>query len=323
MPEKKLKPLVIFASGGGSTAAALQVAIEAGQVNGQIVTIVCDEQDAGILSKKEFENVPKIVYNKMDSVREFYANYREGDVVPNIWENVPKEIQKISKRLWYRYVYNKLIIQDTYSKIDIYALGFTGKIPEYITRAFEYRIYNNHPAPMSKEMQGISCGKGMHGDKPYKSGLKFYQNNGITQAVWEFNIHHVTERFDDGAQIITLRFPIKSEADSKRLKEFTMILEKWATVFFAKTICNKDMKNAKLPELSEIISELRIASSQNELSVTADEFNDLIVDVLPETLISFNREQLDKDMDEIKNNARKYKENQEVNNEGRKEARII
>ena len=58
------KKLAIFASGRGSNAEALHDAIKAGTINGDIVVVVTDHADAGVIERAERWNVPVIVIER-------------------------------------------------------------------------------------------------------------------------------------------------------------------------------------------------------------------------------------------------------------------
>ncbi len=58
------KKLAIFASGRGSNAEALHDAIKAGTINGDIVVVVTDHADAGVIERAERWNVTVIVIER-------------------------------------------------------------------------------------------------------------------------------------------------------------------------------------------------------------------------------------------------------------------
>ncbi|MDY3973979.1 MAG: phosphoribosylglycinamide formyltransferase [Veillonella caviae] len=66
------KKLAIFASGRGSNAAALYEAMQAGEINGEVVVVVTDQQDAKVLDRAKEWGVPAHVV-----MRKAYASKDE------------------------------------------------------------------------------------------------------------------------------------------------------------------------------------------------------------------------------------------------------
>lgn len=58
------KKLAIFASGRGSNAAALYEAMQAGEINGEVVVVVTDQQDAKVLDRAKEWGVPAHVVTR-------------------------------------------------------------------------------------------------------------------------------------------------------------------------------------------------------------------------------------------------------------------
>ena len=318
-PKKKL--IVIFASGGGSTAQALAQAIEEGKVNGQIVTVVCDNEEAGILLKLEFKDIETIVFDRMKILENYFHQYYPGGPLPQTWNEVKPWVRMqimTFKKDWYSDVLNRLKETDAGSnyELEIFALGFTGKIPPEITKYFKGRIYNNHPAPIMKD---ITSGKGKHDLAPYTDGLKFYQDLNRETGIWQMTIHRVSDEFDQGLPLAELRFPIKTDITPEKLQNLTMIFEKWLTVFFAKTVCDKQKKDPlviELPELSEIVNELKdladvgetpFSKSDDDSGSEFKKFRELLEEVLVDNWEVKSNESLGSQMEEIKHLAEEYK----------------
>ncbi len=75
--------------------------------------------------------------------------------------------------------------------------GFLWLMPSAITRAYEGRILNIHPALLPKY-----GGKGMYGDRVHRAVIEAGEpESGIT-------IHRVNERYDDGDTVFQARVPV-------------------------------------------------------------------------------------------------------------------
>ena len=83
-------------------------------------------------------------------------------------------------------------------KIDYIVLaGFLWLMPPAITRAYEGRILNIHPALLPKY-----GGKGMYGDRVHRAVIDAGEReSGIT-------IHRVNEKYDDGDTVFQARVPV-------------------------------------------------------------------------------------------------------------------
>lgn len=107
--------------------------------------------------------------------------------------------------------------------IDLIVLaGFLWLIPAAIIKAYPNRIVNIHPALLPK-----FGGKGMYGQFVHRAVLASGEKeSGIT-------IHHVNEKFDEGAHIAQFRCPVEPGDTPESLAEKIQRLEH---EHFAKTI---------------------------------------------------------------------------------------
>lgn len=60
------KKLAVFASGRGSNAEALYKAMAAGEIDGQIVVVITDHADAGVVERAKSWQVPLVVIERKD-----------------------------------------------------------------------------------------------------------------------------------------------------------------------------------------------------------------------------------------------------------------
>lgn len=92
-------------------------------------------------------------------------------------------------------------------KIDLIVLaGFLWLIPDHLLRAFKHRIINIHPALLPKY-----GGKGMFGEKVHQAVVAAGEvKSGIT-------IHHVNEKYDDGAIIFQQDFLLEPDETPESL----------------------------------------------------------------------------------------------------------
>jgi phosphoribosylglycinamide formyltransferase-1 len=100
-------------------------------------------------------------------------------------------------------------------EIDLIVLaGFLWLIPDHLLRAFQHRILNIHPALLPKY-----GGKGMFGEKVHQAVVAAAEiKSGIT-------IHHVNEKYDDGAIIFQQEFLLEPNETPESLAARIHLLE--------------------------------------------------------------------------------------------------
>jgi phosphoribosylglycinamide formyltransferase-1 len=143
---KEKKHIAIFASGTGSNAQkiidyfSIVSPLERDNLI-EVVLIVCNNTDAGVLKIAEKENIPSIIIQR----RKFY----DDGYLPEL-KNFP---------------------------IDLIVLaGFMWKIPPVLIQAYQHKIINIHPALLPK-----FGGKGMYGNVVHEAVLKAkVKESGIT-----------------------------------------------------------------------------------------------------------------------------------------------
>ncbi len=147
-----MRNIALFASGSGSNAENIAIFFE-NHINVNVALIATNRGDAYVVERAKRLNIPIYIFNKNEM-------------------NNPEEFLKVMSE------YN----------IDYIVLaGFLLLIPEYLTKRYEGRIVNIHPALLPKY-----GGAGMYGDKVHKAVKKAgEEKTGIT-------IHNVNEKFDDG-----------------------------------------------------------------------------------------------------------------------------
>jgi len=143
---KEKKHIAIFASGMGSNAQKIidyfSIATSPESDNLiEVVLIVCNNTDAGVLKIAEKENIPSIIIQR----RKFY----DDGYLPEL-KNFP---------------------------IDLIVLaGFMWKVPPLLIQAYQHKIINIHPALLPK-----FGGKGMYGNFVHEAVLKAkVKESGIT-----------------------------------------------------------------------------------------------------------------------------------------------
>ena len=143
---KEKKHIAIFASGMGSNAQkiidyfSIASPLESDNLI-EVVLIVCNNTDAGVLKIAEKENIPSIIIQR----RKFY----DDGYLPEL-KNFP---------------------------IDLIVLaGFMWKVPPVLIQAYQHKIINIHPALLPK-----FGGKGMYGNFVHEAVLKAkVKESGIT-----------------------------------------------------------------------------------------------------------------------------------------------
>lgn len=126
--QTRKKNLAVLVSGGGSNMAAIQAAIERGEINGEIKVVISSSAEAYALTRAREKGIDTYVC----SLREY------GDR-----ETRDREILRILREKETDYVL---------------LAGYLGIISPFIVEAYPYRIVNIHPALLPK-----FGGKGFHG----------------------------------------------------------------------------------------------------------------------------------------------------------------
>jgi phosphoribosylglycinamide formyltransferase 1 len=147
--------IAIFASGSGSNAENIALYFKGNQ-QAEVSLILSNRADAFVLERARKLGIPSMVFRRS----EFYETEKVLEVLREY-------------------------------RIDLLVLaGFLWLVPDYLLKAYPWRIVNIHPALLPKY-----GGKGMYGEKVHQavreSGDKV---SGIT-------IHYVNEHYDEG-QII-------------------------------------------------------------------------------------------------------------------------
>ena len=154
-----MKRIAVFASGAGSNAENL-IKYFSTKNSGKVVLVLSNKPDAPVLERAAKLGIESAIFDR----DEFYTS------------------EKVLKML-------------TERNVDFVVLaGFLWFIPDYLTRAFDGRIVNIHPALLP-----AYGGKGMYGDKVHSAVLEAGEKeSGIT-------IHYVNEIYDSGDIIFQAR----------------------------------------------------------------------------------------------------------------------
>ncbi len=154
-----MKRIAVFASGAGSNAENL-IKYFSTKNSGKVVLVLSNKPHAPVLERAAKLGIESAIFDR----DEFYTS------------------EKVLKML-------------TERNVDFVVLaGFLWFIPDYLTRAFDGRIVNIHPALLP-----AYGGKGMYGDKVHSAVLEAGEKeSGIT-------IHYVNEIYDSGDIIFQAR----------------------------------------------------------------------------------------------------------------------
>ena len=131
---KKIKRLVVFASGGGSNFKAIHKAIINKEISGSIKLLISDNPEAQAIEYANFKNIPTLVVKRLNFTNT--TDYSE-----------------------------QLLISVNNIKPDLIILaGYLKKIPNIIIKAYSRKILNIHPALLPK-----FGGKGYYGINVHKA----------------------------------------------------------------------------------------------------------------------------------------------------------
>lgn len=174
-----MKNIAIFASGSGSNAKKI---IEYFQEHSQIkvALVVSNNIDAGVLQIAKSHHIPTSIINKKTILDE------------------QQVLEILSKH-----------------QIDFIALaGFMILIPAYLSRAFDNRMLNIHPALLPKY-----GGKGMYGHFVHEA---VFENKEIESGI---SIHYVNEHYDEGQIVFQKSVNIENCKNALEIAQEVLKLE--------------------------------------------------------------------------------------------------
>lgn len=165
MMNKKVYKIAIFASGSGTNAENM-IRYFKGHDFIEVAVVVSNNPDAYALKRAEKENVPAVVMDKS-------------------FRNSEERVMELMRQFDIHF---------------IVLAGYLLLIPQWLTRQFEKRIVNIHPALLPH-----FGGKGMYGDHVHEAVIKSGEKkSGIT-------IHYVNEKYDQGDIIFQAECPVLSD----------------------------------------------------------------------------------------------------------------
>jgi phosphoribosylglycinamide formyltransferase 1 len=171
--------IAIFASGGGSNALKIIEHFD-GHPFINVALVVSNKQDAGVLTIAQNHGVPTLIIQRT-------AFYNTEDLLTNLEE---------------------------YSIDFIVLAGFLWLIPAYLTRRFDHKMVNIHPALLpkygGKGMYGMHVHEAVHAAKETQSGI---------------TIHYVNEHYDEGNIIFSATTPLAPTDTPKDIARKVLALE--------------------------------------------------------------------------------------------------
>ncbi|MCB0395546.1 MAG: phosphoribosylglycinamide formyltransferase [Flavobacteriales bacterium] len=174
-----MQHIAIFASGSGTNAEKI-IAHFKGHSDINVALILCNKPDAYVLQRAKNHHIPYVLVN------------REGFYQPGAMVEV---MQK--------------------SNIDFIVLaGFMWLIPADLTRAFDKRMINIHPALLPRY-----GGKGMYGNRVHEAVVAA----GETET--GISIHWVNEHYDEGDIIFQKSVAVSPDDDAEAVAEKVHALE--------------------------------------------------------------------------------------------------
>lgn len=159
--------IAVFASGNGTDMQAIIDGCKKGLIDGKVVVVISNRKDANCLNRANKEEIPNYYLdeNNYESEKEF-----------------SKEVIKVLKK---------------HNTDIVFLAGYLKKIPTEIINAYDYNIYNIHPALLPK-----FGGKGMYGINVHKAVLEAGEKEtGVT-------IHKVNKEYDKGEIIGQTKVPV-------------------------------------------------------------------------------------------------------------------
>ena len=203
-----MKNIVVLVSGGGTNLQALIDAEKRGEIKGgKITCVISSKPDAYALERAKNADIPTVVVPRKD---------------------YPDSLS-----------YSKAILEELYNqKADLIVLaGFMTILDECVTKAYDYKIINVHPALIPS-----FCGEGFYGLKVHEKALEYgVKVSGAT-------IHFVNEKADAGAIILQGTVAVENgdtpEILQKRIMENVewKLLPKAVSLFCEDRITIKDDK---------------------------------------------------------------------------------
>ncbi len=203
-----MKNIVVLVSGGGTNLQALIDAEKRGEIKGgKITCVISSKEGAYALERAENANIPAVVIPRKD-----YSDSLS---------------------------YSKAILAELdRQKADLVVLaGFMTILDECVTKAYDYRIINVHPALIPS-----FCGEGFYGLKVHEKALEYgVKISGAT-------IHFVNEEADAGAIILQGAVNVENDDTPEVLQKRIMenvewkLLPKAVSLFCEERITIKDGK---------------------------------------------------------------------------------
>ena len=203
-----MKNIVVLVSGGGTNLQALIDAEKRGEIKGgKITCVISSKPDAYALERAKNADIPTVVIPRKD-----YADSLS---------------------------YSKAILAELDNqKADLIVLaGFMTILDECVTKAYDYKIINVHPALIPS-----FCGEGFYGLKVHEKALEYgVKVSGAT-------IHFVNEKADAGAIILQGTVNVENDDTPEILQKRIMenvewkLLPKAVSLFCEDRITIKDGK---------------------------------------------------------------------------------
>jgi phosphoribosylglycinamide formyltransferase-1 len=174
-----MKNIAIFASGSGPNAENI-IKYFSTRNSAKVSLVLCNKQHALVIKRAGDLGVKAVFFDRSD----FYTSGRVPD----------------------------LLIEN---KIDFIILaGFLWLVPESLTRTYEKRMINIHPALLPSY-----GGKGMYGEIVHKAVIENREKeSGIT-------IHYVNDHYDEGDVIFQARCKVEPDDDHESLAKKIHTLE--------------------------------------------------------------------------------------------------
>lgn len=182
-----MKNIVVLVSGGGTNLQALIDAQNRGEIkNGKITCVISSKEDVYALERAKNANIPTVV--------------------------MPRKCYSDSLS------YSKAILDELNNqKADLVVLaGFMTILDKCVTKAYDYKIINVHPALIPS-----FCGEGFYGLKVHEKALEYgVKISGAT-------IHFVNEEADAGAIILQGAVNVENDDTPEILQKRIMENVEW------------------------------------------------------------------------------------------------
>ncbi|MBR4622055.1 MAG: phosphoribosylglycinamide formyltransferase [Ruminococcus sp.] len=182
-----MKNIVVLVSGGGTNLQALIDSEQRGEIKGgKITCVISSNPGAYALERAKKAGIPAVVIPRKD-----YGDSKD---------------------------YSEAILEElNRQKADLVVLaGFMTILDECVTKAYEYKIINVHPALIPS-----FCGEGFYGLKVHEKALEYgVKVSGAT-------IHFVNEKADAGAIILQGTVEVKNDDTPEVLQRRIMENVEW------------------------------------------------------------------------------------------------